>query len=83
LAVIEMPSYAGLGEALPWPATPGLAGRLDTTRDWFATTPVALLVQDGIVQAAADGEHAVTPDAAWFIKGYNFFGGGDVDRAMK
>jgi hypothetical protein len=43
-------------------------GRLDTSRDWFATTPVAILLDDGIVQAAIDGEAAVTPNPAWWSK---------------
>jgi thiol-disulfide isomerase/thioredoxin len=33
-------------------------GKLQPTRDWFATTPVAMLLHDGVVIAAASGEEA-------------------------
>jgi hypothetical protein len=45
-----------------------LSGKLDTSRDWFATTPVAVLLKDGVVQAALDGREAATPQAAWWGK---------------
>jgi len=61
LAIIEMPRYAASGEPAPWPTSTGLFGKLDTTRDWFATTPVALELQDGIVRTASDGERAAIP----------------------
>ena len=50
LAVIEMPPFGDAGDPPPWelPSTV-LSGRLDQTRDWFATTPVVLLIKDGIV----------------------------------
>jgi hypothetical protein len=66
LAIIEMPPYAGPGEEgfAPSPAV-SLTGRLDATRDWFAATPVAILLDHGIVQAAADGDKAATPNPAW------------------
>jgi hypothetical protein len=66
LAIIEMPPYAAPGESAPWPTTIGVFGKLDTTRDWFATTPVAILVKDCTVQQATDGDRAATPDPAWF-----------------
>jgi hypothetical protein len=68
LAIIEMPPYAGAGEELPITADVALTGKLDTTRDWFATTPVAILLKDGVVQAALDGERASTPERAWWGK---------------
>lgn len=56
LAVIEMPPFADAGEPMPWVLPPSvLSGRLDTTRDWFATTPVILELQDGKVTSAHDG----------------------------
>jgi hypothetical protein len=43
-----------------------LSGRLDQTRDWFATTPVAMLLENGTVIAGRDREAAETPDIALF-----------------
>jgi uncharacterized membrane protein YoaK (UPF0700 family) len=53
LAVIEMPPYADAGEKLV--DAPTILGRLDTSHDWFATTPVALRLEDGTVRQAAEG----------------------------
>jgi len=63
LAVIEMPPFADAGDPPPWqlPSTV-LSGRLDQSRDWFATTPVALLIKDGIVISGKDGDRAENPD---------------------
>jgi hypothetical protein len=66
LAIVEMPPYATPEEPAPWLMTTGVFGKLDTTRDWFAATPVALLVKDGVVQAAVDGEAAATPNLSWW-----------------
>jgi hypothetical protein len=71
LAIIEMPPYAGPVEG--WEIVNSewrrvKAGRLDTTRDWFATTPVAILLDHGIVQAAVEGDAAVTPNPTWWSK---------------
>jgi hypothetical protein len=65
LAIVELPPYAQPGEELPITADVSLIGKLDTSRDWFATTPVAIYLTDGIVQAAADGDKAETPDPSW------------------
>jgi hypothetical protein len=62
LAVVEMPPFADATDPPPWQLPPAvLAGRLDQTRDWFATTPVALNVKDGIVISAKDSTTAETP----------------------
>jgi methylamine utilization protein MauE len=66
LAVIEMPPYAGPSEGFAPSSAVALTGRLDTTRDWFATTPVAILLDNGIVQAAAEGDAVATPNPAWW-----------------
>jgi len=66
LAIIEMPPYAGPGEEFAPSLAVSLMGKLDTTRDWFATTPVAILLDHGIVQAAAEGDAAGTPDPTWW-----------------
>jgi len=66
VAIIEMPPYAGAGEGFAPSSALALTGRLDTTRDWFATTPVAVLFDHGIVQAAAEGDAAATPNREWW-----------------
>ncbi len=68
LAIIEIPPYAASNESPPWSKSTGPFGKLDTTRDWFATTPVAISLKDGIVQAATDGDKAATPDAGWLFR---------------
>jgi hypothetical protein len=65
LAIIEMPPYSTSEELAPWPKTGGVFGKLDKTHDWFAATPVAILLKDGLVQAAKDGENASIPDPSW------------------
>jgi hypothetical protein len=65
LAIIEMPPYAQPGEELPITPDVSLTGKLDTSRDWFATTPVAIYLRGGIVQSAVDGDKAATPDPSW------------------
>jgi hypothetical protein len=61
--VIELPPFAEAGEPPPWRLPAGvLSGRLDTSHDWFATTPVAVYVEDGKVISAREGEDALRPD---------------------
>jgi hypothetical protein len=38
-------------------------GHLEQTRDWFATTPVALRIDDGLIISAKDSDAAETPDS--------------------
>jgi hypothetical protein len=59
LAVIEMPPFGDANDPPPWqlPSTV-LAGRLDESRDWFATTPVAIYVQAGLIVSAKEGGEA-------------------------
>lgn len=68
LAIVEMPPYAEAGEGFPPSSAVSLNSRLDNTRDWFAMTPVAVLLHNGVVQAVADGEHAAMPDPTWWLK---------------
>jgi len=66
LAVIEMPPFGDATDPPPWQLPPSvLSGRLDQSRDWFATTPVAILVKDGVIVSAKGGDSAQTPDPAW------------------
>jgi hypothetical protein len=63
LAVIEMPPFGDATDPPPWQLPPSvIAGRLDETRDWFATTPVALRLKDGLTISAKESEAAETPD---------------------
>jgi len=66
LAVVEIPPFGDGSDPLPWqlPSTV-LSGRLDQTRDWFATTPVAIRVKDGVVISAKEGAASETPDPSW------------------
>ncbi len=67
LAVIEMPPFGDAADPPPWQLPASVfTGRLDQTRDWFATTPIALLVKDGLVIASKDGDEAESPDPGWF-----------------
>jgi hypothetical protein len=61
-----MPPFGDAADPPPWQLPPSvLSGRLDQTRDWFATTPVALVVKDGIVISAKESDAAETPDPSW------------------
>jgi thiol-disulfide isomerase/thioredoxin len=60
VALIAMPSEEPLGQVSGRHLE--LTGRLLPDRDWFATTPVALLLHDGIVLETASGEAAATLD---------------------
>jgi hypothetical protein len=64
--MIEMPPFGNAGDppARQLPPTV-LSGRLDQSRDWFATATVAMLVKDGLVISAHEGTPAETPDSAW------------------
>jgi uncharacterized membrane protein YphA (DoxX/SURF4 family) len=64
LAVIQMPPT---DQPPPWQLGPQvLSGRFDTSRDWFASTPVAVLIVDGRVIVARDGDSAARPDRSWW-----------------
>jgi hypothetical protein len=61
LAVIEMPPFADAADPPPWQVPPSvLSGRLDQTRDWFATTPVALSIKDGLILSSKESDAAET-----------------------
>lgn len=66
LALIEMPPFAD-GATIE---SSGLQHyRLPADHDWFATTPIVLLVQDGIIQREASGEDAA--DAERVVKDWS------------
>jgi hypothetical protein len=57
-----MPPFGDAADPPPWQLPPSvIAGRLDETRDWFATTPVAITIKDGIILSAKESEAAETP----------------------
>ncbi|MDP9174662.1 MAG: hypothetical protein M3O30_12465 [Planctomycetota bacterium] len=64
LAVIELPPYAPATE--PVSHAPTLGGSLDNQRDWFASTPVALLLEDGTVRASIEANEAQEPRSEWW-----------------
>jgi hypothetical protein len=66
LAIIEMPPYADADQKLA--DAPALLGRVDTQRDWFASTPVALMLEDGKVIHSAESDTAENPNPAWWAK---------------
>jgi hypothetical protein len=61
VALVEMPPYGDMPEISG--SSPCLSGRLSDQREWFAQTPLVLLLDDGKVIAAAEGEKAVDPDS--------------------
>jgi hypothetical protein len=67
LAVIEMAPYSDADDPAFWELPKSvLSGRLDESRDWVVTTPVAVGVSDGIVISGAEGDAAENPDSHWF-----------------
>jgi hypothetical protein len=61
VALVEMPPYGDMPEVSGSPSC--LSGRLSDKREWFAQTPLVLLLEDGKVVAAGEGENAVDPEA--------------------
>lgn len=62
-AIVEMPPFGDV----PWTldGSSAIRGRLDEQREWFAATPVAILLHDGVVRAVAEGARAMHPPADW------------------
>lgn len=60
VALIEMPPHEGAESH----DSHAVRGTLSAGREWFASTPVVLLLEDGMVRDAAEGKPAValTPD---------------------
>jgi hypothetical protein len=69
LALLQMPSQddASDDEPGPW-----VSGRIRPDRQWFLTTPSALVLRDGIVLAAAQGADAVDPSGLLRSAGIQF-----------
>jgi hypothetical protein len=63
VALVEMPPYAARSPDSVMSTSTVLIGRLSDSREWFASTPVAVLLVEGRVVRAAEGERAESPDA--------------------
>jgi hypothetical protein len=47
---VEMPPYGDEERILHKAPSAGISGRLSTSHEWFATTPIELVLRDGVVQ---------------------------------
>jgi hypothetical protein len=66
VALLEMPPFAHSGDDRLVPAdTKALAGRLSDGREWFATTPVVILLEGGVVRDVVEGKAAVGAVVDW------------------
>jgi hypothetical protein len=65
VAFIEMPPYASADDSRITFDDRAAPGRLDDSRDWFATTPVIVLLQNGIVRDAAEGQSVLGMLVDW------------------
>ncbi len=66
VALLEMPPFAhGVDERLVPADSPALVGRLTDAREWFATTPVVLLLNDAVVRDVTEGPAAVGAAVDW------------------
>lgn len=65
LALVEMPPFSDDQPWLPTRSAQVSHHRLTDRHRWFAQTPVVLLVQDGIIHDAADGEKARELHVNW------------------
>jgi hypothetical protein len=59
--LIEMPPYAPAGEELVSASSACVLGKLSDEREWFATTPLVVAIQDGKVVSVQQGEAAAHP----------------------
>jgi hypothetical protein len=59
VALIEMPPYQTEALKLDSPQAAWVAGRLSDRKEWFATTPVVILLDNGIVRGISEGENVL------------------------
>jgi hypothetical protein len=71
LAIVEMPPYGEQPLIATSQSSQVLLGRLDAQRDWFAVMPLAILLEDGIVRAAAEGGDGEQPNLSWWEKDWS------------
>ena len=74
VALIELPPHEGLSNS----ASPVVHGRLSARRDWFASAPVVVLLENGVVRDAAEGKAAVGLRPDW--RAMKFVKTGPADR---
>lgn len=65
VALVEMPPYASPADRLIGPGSKAVVRKLSDTKEWFATTPVVLLMQDGVVRDVLEGKAAVGAGVDW------------------
>lgn len=63
IALVEMPPYESQEKAPGLLMGPAFKGRLTDARDWFAQTPMVLLLSEGLVTATLEGEQAEYPES--------------------
>lgn len=64
VAFVKMPSYDGRIPGIVEPSAYYLSLALPADREWFAITPVCVVVQDGEVVSGLQGEEAAHPPGA-------------------
>ena len=67
LAIVELPGSGAAGGSPPSRSGDVLYGRLEPSRRWLTTTPVAVSLSRGIVVYVAQGSAAAVPDPTWWV----------------
>jgi len=62
IAFVEIPPFAPHGQELIRQFGSRIRGTLSPDHDWFISTPVAVILHDGSVQAVSEGSAAENPD---------------------
>jgi hypothetical protein len=58
-ALVEMPPYRDEAKSLTAPYAACVTGKLSDTKEWFATSPVVILLDDGVVRDVSEGKNVV------------------------
>jgi hypothetical protein len=58
-ALIEIPPYREDAKSLTAPYAACVNGKLSDAKEWFATTPVVVLLDDGVVRGVSEGNDAL------------------------
>lgn len=64
VALVEMPPYGSSDDQQVLSPSSCLLGKLTDQREWFATTPLVVTLEDGQVVAWIEGEQAIDPPAS-------------------
>lgn len=65
MAFVEMPPYAARDDDLVPESSRWVRGKLRDDHEWFAPTPVVLVLQDGVVRDLVEGELALGVRVDW------------------